>query len=54
MTLRTWLLILAALCLPLLWGWFSHWIMRRLWPTRPRDDSHDDAQTVERALDYQI
>jgi hypothetical protein len=55
---RLTLLILVALTLPVLWGWFVHWLVSRLWPPERRRAVHwaeppGDAPTSD-FLDYQI
>jgi hypothetical protein len=50
------LLVLAALVIPLAWGYVAHWLLERCWPRRKgvvRGGQKPDAGEAE-YLDFQI
>jgi hypothetical protein len=53
--MKTILLVAAGLVVPLVWGWFSHWLVDRFWPqpsgAASRSEGGDGQTNV---LDYQI
>jgi hypothetical protein len=54
--LKTSLMVLATLVLPLVWGWATHLALKRLWPVQPSGPAHIDGghEPSLRAPDYQI
>jgi len=48
------LLIVVAGVMPLMWGWFVHWLLLKFWPQRrPWQRSGENSRAAP-PLDYQI
>lgn len=53
----TFLLVAAALVIPLVWGYVAHWVMERFWPRRNglSGERHDSPDATDAGyLDFQI
>ena len=52
--MRTILLVLAALVVPLVWGYVAHWLVERCWPRRAESGSGHASVPAAEYFDYQI
>lgn len=52
--MRTIILVLAALVVPLVWGYAAHWLVERCWPRRAGIESENAAVPAAEYFDYQI
>lgn len=51
--MNTFVLVGAALVVPFVWGWLTHWMLERIWPARDVDYSPPSPPPAD-FLDFQI
>lgn len=52
--MRTIILVLAALVVPLVWGYAAHWLIERCWPRRTGAGAESSGRSSAEYFDYQI
>jgi hypothetical protein len=52
--MRAILLVLAALIVPLIWGYAAHWLVERCWPRPGRPGPESKGVPAAEYFDYQI